>query len=57
MDVGHGLLATWMPGRKATLATCSGAWSLRISFKSRSSAKIRPSTRMPALKPLGIRQQ
>src|SRR5688500_17474748 len=50
-------LAIWMPGRKATFAPCSGAWSLR-SWSSRASlAKIRPSTRMPGLYDFGMRQQ
>jgi len=44
-----------MPGRKATLATCSGARSLRRCGRRRSSANTRPSTRIPALYDRGIR--
>ena len=48
-------LATWMPGNVATLATCSGAWSLRIASISFSLAKISPSTRMSDRCDFGMR--
>src|SRR4051794_4675659 len=50
-------LAPWMPGRNATLATCSGAWSLSTLWISFSLAKISPSTRIPCRYDFGMRQQ
>ncbi len=41
-------LAFWMPGKVATLTTCSGPLSSLIVSIKVSSAKIRPSTRMSA---------
>ena len=41
-------LASWMPGRKATLATCSGAWSFWTCSISLSLAKISHRRACPA---------
>src|SRR3990170_2988002 len=46
-----------MPGRKATFATCSSAWSWPITPSISSDAKIRPGTRIPALYSLGRSQR
>jgi len=46
-----------MPGRKATFATCSSAWSWPITPSIASDAKIRPGTRIPALYSSGRSQR
>src|SRR5436305_12144136 len=54
---GMAMLAPTIPGRYATLATWSGAWSFLTCSRRVSSTKIRPGTRIPGLYPFGMRTQ
>jgi hypothetical protein len=54
---GMAMLAPTMPGRYATFATWSGAWSFFTCSNSVSLTKIRPGTRIPGLYPFGMRTQ
>src|SRR3990172_12153239 len=46
-----------MPGRKATFATCSSAWSWPMTSSISSDEKTRPGTRIPALYSFGRSQR